>query len=57
MFIIFASWVVGLGLEVETSGRASVGNSPLGIRVRVGYVETVRQRSQGVSSWLERMCM
>ena len=33
------------------------GNSPLDIRVRVGYVETVSQRSQGFCSWLGRMCM
>ena len=31
--------------------------SLIGIRVRDGYVETVRQKSQGVSSWLERMFM
>ena len=33
------------------------GKSLLEIRVRVEYVETMRQRSQGVSSWLEHMCM
>ena len=38
-------------------GEPVFGKSPLGIRVRVAYVETVRQRSQGVSSWLEYMCM
>ena len=38
MFII-ASGVIGLGLEVETSGKAIVfENSPLGSRVRVNQM-------------------
>ena len=38
MFII-ASCVIGLGLEVEASGKAIVWeNSPLGSRVRVGKI-------------------
>ena len=38
MFII-ASCVIGLGLEVEASGKAIVWeNSPLGPRVRVGQI-------------------
>ena len=38
MFII-ASCVIGLGLEVEDSGKAMVWeNSPLGSRVRVGQI-------------------
>ena len=38
MFII-ASCVIGLGLEVEASGKAIVWeNSPLGSRVRVGHI-------------------
>ena len=38
MFII-ASCVIGLGLEVEASGKAIVWeNSPLGSRVRVGQI-------------------
>ena len=57
MFIIIASRVIGLGLEVEASRRASVWKFSLRLMVRVGYVETVRQRSQGVSSWLDRMGM
>ena len=38
MFII-TSFVIGLGLEVEASGKAIVWeNSPLGFRVRVGKI-------------------
>ena len=38
MFII-ASCVIGLGLEVEASGKAIVSeDSPLGSRVRVGHI-------------------
>ena len=43
IFIIIAYYVIGLGLEVEASREAVVGNSPLGTRVRViRYVRTVR---------------
>ena len=38
MFII-ASGVIGLGLEVEASGKAIVWeNSPIGSRVRIGQI-------------------
>ena len=57
MFIIIASRVVGWALRLRPLEEPVFGNSPLSIRVRTGYVETVRQRSQGVSSWLDRMCM
>ena len=48
MFII-ASCVIGVGFEVEASGKAIVWeNSPLGSRVRVvKYVGIVSHRSQG----------
>ena len=48
--------MIGTALAIERE-REIMGNSPLGIRVRVGYVETVSQRSQGFCSWLGRMCM
>ena len=36
MFIIFASYVIDLGLEVEAFREAMCGCSSLGCRVRVG---------------------
>ena len=35
MFIIIASYVISLGLEVEASRRVKVWKSSLGIRVKV----------------------
>ena len=35
MFIIIASCVISLGLEVEASRRVKVGKYPIGIRVRI----------------------
>ena len=46
MFIINASCVIGLGLEVEAF-REMMGNSSLGYRVRVGQM--CRDRESGIS--------
>ena len=46
MFIIVASCVIGLGLEVEAF-REMMGNSSLGCRVRVGQM--CRDRESGIS--------
>ena len=46
MFIIVASCVIGLGLEVEVF-REMMGNSSLGCRVRVGQM--CRDRELGIS--------
>ena len=57
MSIIIASCVIGWAWRLRPLGEPMFGKSLLGMRVRVRYVETMRQKSQGVSSWLGRMCM
>ena len=56
MFIIIASCVISLGLEVEASRRVKVGKSSLGGKERFNYSKISELRSGSVMDLRVRDC-